>query len=226
VLEALKSEAAASRSATSQPESQTNIPAALPDDVHHAQPLSAPPAVEMPSVRPRAALAPTSRLLQSDYEQTVPSEGAGRRPGRTDWSPTRTKEDTARSTPTISQSAAYIRSASHEQSALRQATSGPNAPAAIYARTLAGDSKRSASRANFTISAPQSTAALAVRLVNDEGWTANSQFRNPLRGASGVTKVAFDDSEAVSNEGAVNSVTPLERPPESAELELPVNPLR
>jgi hypothetical protein len=67
---------------------------------------------------------------------------------------------------------------------------------------------------------------LAVRTVSDEGWNPNSQFRNPLRGAPTVTKVAFETSEASSEASPADSVDLATQLFESAQLDVPVNPLR
>jgi hypothetical protein len=212
-MEALRSEAVAQPSAASNRDADANIPAALPNDDGKAQPLAPADAIEEPLTSPMGRWTPTSR---SPPEHAEPSDHSGRRSdrtnGRTNWSPTRASEDSLQPTATISQPNPRGPYASAEQAAYRQLTSGPNAPAAIYARTLAGDSKQSATRADLTISAPQAPAVLAVRTVSEEGWNHNSQFRNPLRGARAVTRVAFDDSDASSKDRAADVIGKPENP--------------
>jgi hypothetical protein len=165
--------------------------------------------------------------LQFENEQTLRPDSAFSRPGRTNWSPTRTIHDDdlqPRSSNGQADAGSWI--APPEQAASRQPASGLNAPAAVYARTLAHDVKRSATRADLSISAPASPAVLAVRTVSDEGWSPNSQFRNPLRGASAVTKVAFETGGTPSEEMPVETVGQAARSPEREDLALPANPLR
>jgi hypothetical protein len=224
VTEALRSDAAVHPSAAKGLNVPANIPAALPNDEGRAQPLSTPSDVEAPSNQPTARSAPTLHSLHLDYDQTERADQAGGT-GRTNWSPTRAGYELAKSPKAESnQSDAGGWLAASEQAASRQATSNLNAPAAIYARSLAKAPKRS--RAELTISAPHSPATLAVRTVSDEVWNPNSQFRNPLRGGPAVTKVAFETSEAASEESPVDPVSSMAGPLESAELELPDNPLR
>jgi hypothetical protein len=67
---------------------------------------------------------------------------------------------------------------------------------------------------------------LAVRIDSDEGWNPNPEFRNPLRGARAVTKVAFEDREAPSSENTGDSLSRVQSSMESAQFDAPDNPLR
>lgn len=224
VVEALRSDAAVYPSAVKGRGVPANIPAALPSDEGKAQPLAPPADVEAPSIRPTAHPAPTLQSLHLDYDQTERADQAGGA-SRTNWSPNRAGYEDA-TLPKVegNQSDARGWLPASEQTASRQATSNLNAPAAIYARTLAKAPKRS--HAELTISAPHSPATLAVRTVSDEVGNSNSQFRNPLRGGPAVTRVAFEASEAASEESPAEPVSSTARPLEKAELELPDNPLR
>jgi hypothetical protein len=202
------------------------VPAALPKDEGAAQPLSPPPVDEKPATRPMAHSAPMLHSPPSDIEHAEPADPASGRPGRTNWSPARNNEDAAQPKTAISQPDARHRFAAIESAAVRQATSGPNAPAAIYARTLADKPKPSATPANFAISAPQAPAVLAVRIESNEGWNPNPEFRNPLRGAQAATKVSFEDREAPSRESAGDSLSRVQSSIGSEQFDVPDNPLR
>jgi hypothetical protein len=226
VIEALRSEAAAYPSAATGRGSPANVPAALPNDEGKAQPLPLPAEVELPSARPTIRSTPTLHSQRLDYDHAERADQAGGT-GRTNWSPHRAAyENATQPKEASSQPEAGDMFSPPEPATPRHATSSLNAPAAIYARTLVNDPKRSATRADFTISAPHSPATLAVRTVSDEGWNPNSQFRNPLRGKSAVTKVAFEASEVSSEESIADPVSSTAKQFESPELEVPDNPLR
>jgi hypothetical protein len=170
--------------------------------------------------------APTLNSLHLNHDQAYQGDQTSGK-GRTNWSPTReSQENAAKPTSADSQPEAGGLFNSPEQAASRQVTSSLNAPAAIYARTLASDSNRTAIRADFTISAPHSPATLAVRTVSDEGWNPNSQFRNPLRGRPAVSRVAFEMSDVSTEEIPVNPLGATAKPFEAADFEAPNNPLR
>jgi hypothetical protein len=235
VMEALRNEAPLDAVDAMGPRTNSRIPAALPQHDGMAQPMPPPQALqapaakspEAPSIVPSAGSVSTSQAFPFENEQTLRSESAVSRHGRTNWSPTRTiHDDEVQPRSSIGQADAGSWIAPPEQAASRQPASGLNAPAAIYARTLAHDARQSARRADFSISAPASPAALAVRRVSNEGWNPNSQFRNPLRGASAVTMVGFETGETPGEESPVETAGQAARLPEREDLALPDNPLR
>jgi hypothetical protein len=235
VIEALRNEASLDAVDEIAPRTNSRIPAALPEHDGMAQPMPPPQALqtpaaksaEAPTIVPRAGSISSSQAVPLENEQALRSDSAVSRQGRTNWSPTRSMhEDAVQPRSSISQVDTRSWIAPPEQTASRQPASGLNAPAAIYARTLAHDVRRSATRADFSISAPASPAVLAVRTVSDEGWNPNSQFRNPLRGASAVTKVAFESGEIPREESPIETAGQAARLPQREELALPDNPLR
>jgi hypothetical protein len=227
VIEAMRNQAALHSGDTNAARDLSTVPAALPSDGGKAQPLYPPPAVERLSLIPQDRSVPMPQTVHLDHEPPILRDQPSRRQSRTNWNPARTAhEDRAPSDAAARQPEARGPIASPEQAASRPLTSGLNAPAALYARSVAGDARRGATRADFSISAPASPAVLAVRTASDEGWSPNSQFRNPLRGATAVTKVAFETSETPVEESPVDTANTAARSDVSRDLELPENPLR
>jgi hypothetical protein len=200
VMEALRSEAVSLPDRATERREISSVPAALPNDEGKAQPLAAPPAVESPSIKPKA------RFIPRPGNQAAVSAPA--------WQPA-----------TPSQPESDLDIASSEQHASAQAMIGPNAPAAIYARSLASEGRRSASRADFSISAPDSPAALAVRAVSQQSWSQSSPHRNPLRSGPAVTKVAFEYTDTTTSDIPPARVSAAEKASEST-AQIPANPLR
>jgi hypothetical protein len=200
VMEALRSEAASLPDRATERREISSVPAALPNDEGKAQPLPAPPAVESPSIKPKV------RFIPKSGDQPAVSTPA--------WQP---------ATPPQPESKLDI--ASPEQHARVQAMTGPNEPAAIYARSVASDGTRSASRADYSISAPDSPAALAVRAVSEQSWSQNSPHRNPLRSGSPITKVAFEYTDTMTSDIPPARVSAAEKATEST-AQIPANPLR
>jgi hypothetical protein len=225
VLESLNVDPVEPPSSTVRRDAGANIPAALPNDVGTAQPLSPHSDDETPSLGPMARWTTPLRLPQ---EPTDPSSHAGDRSGRTNWSPSRAREAEYPAQPKAAINQPHVRSrlATAERAAFRQTAAGLNAPAAIYARTLASDSQQSAARAHLTIGAPQAPAVLAVRTVTDEGWNPSTQFRNPLRGAQAVSRVALGEADTPRELTLGDPNVPAEDPIASNQFDALDNPLR
>jgi hypothetical protein len=109
------------------------------------------------------------------------------------------------------------------QSTLRVSPAGLNTPAAIGMRQASSGVRHASAVADFTISAPDSSMALAVRAVGGDGWGQSAPIGNPLRGGSKITRVVFETAAAEESTDKPAAST-LEA--STADLAVPANPLR